>query len=360
MKKIMLLLTAMSLFFISCSDDTSTNPNIKDYTIPETYNFENVNYSGQTARLDMISEMDALIQDAKTNGTAIDINKLSAMIRNENNPFTSTELNESGKDIYSKIDPSKTSFFMDLITDMGTINTTDIAEEGKGGLVTSVDGKKSYLVSAKGWDYGEILEKGLMGALMFHQVVGYTSEDKIGSTVDNKTIVPGEGTAMQHHWDEAFGYFGATKDFPKLTEGIGYVAKYANSRNALVGLNDMLMKNGYLKGRAAINNNDDDAKWEAVKEIRKGWELTFVTTAIHYLNSAKANYTDDAMRTHTLSECYGFLWSVQFNPEKNGTIYQDALNRLGDNFWTITIADIDAVKEILANGYNLNNVANDL
>ncbi len=351
---------AMSILFISCSDDSSTNPDTKDYTVPETYNFDNVDYSGQTSRLDMIEEMDALIQDAKTNGTYIDNAKLTLMLFNDDNPFTSTELNESGKDIYSKIDPSKTSFFTDLITDMGTITTTDVAEDGKGGLVTSADGLKSYLVNAKGWDYGEILEKGLMGALMFHQVVGYTSEDKIGAAVDNKTVTEGKGTPMQHHWDEAFGYFGATKDFPKVTDGIGFVAKYANGRNALVGLNDMLMKNGYLKGRAAINNNDDDAKWEAVKEIRKGWELTFVTTAIHYLNAAKDNYTDDAMRTHTLSECYGFLWSIQFNPEKNGTYYQEALAKLGDNFWTITIADIDAAKAILANGYGLEDVANDL
>lgn len=360
MKKIVLLITAMSILFISCSDDSSTNPDTKDYTVPETYNFDNVDYSGQTDRLEMIEEMDAIIQDAKTNGTAIDIVKLNAMLRNEGNPFTSAELNESGKDIYSKIDPSKTSFFTELIADMGTITTTDVAEDGKAGLVTSADGKKSYLVSSKGWDYGEFIEKGLMGALMLHQVVGYTSEDKIGAAVDNKTITDGEGTAMQHHWDEAFGYFGATKDFPKVTDGLGFVAKYANGRNALVGLNDMLMKNGYLKGRAAINNNDDDAKWEAVKEIRKGWELTFVTTAIHYLNAAKANYTDDAMRTHTLSECYGFLWSIQFNPERNGTYYQEAIAKLGDNFWTITIADIDAAKSILANGYGLEDVANDL
>lgn len=360
MKKIILLITAMSLLFISCSDDSGTNPDPKDYTVPETYSFDNVDYSGQTARLEMIEEMDAIVQDAKSNGTPIDIAKLNAMIRNEDNPFASAELNESGKDIYSKIDPSKTSFFTELIADMGTINTTEVAEDGKGGIVTTADGKKTYLVSAKGWDYGEILEKGLMGALMFHQVVGYTSEDKIGDAVDNTTVTEGKGTPMQHHWDEAFGYFGATKDFPKVTEGISFVAKYANGRNTLIGLNDMLMKNGYLKGRAAINNNDHDAKWEAVKEIRKGWELTFVTTAIHYLNLAKANYTDDAMRTHTLSECYGFLWSVQFNPDKTGTIYQEALDKLGDNFWTITIADIDAVKEILAKGYNLENIANDL
>lgn len=360
MKKIILLITAMSLFFASCSDDSSTNPDPKDYTVPETYSFDNVNYSGQTTRLEMMEEMDAVIQEAKANGTPVDIVKLNAMLRNEGNPFVSAELNASGKDIYSKIDPSKTSFFADLIADMATTNTAAVAENGKGGLVTSADGKKIYLVNAKGWDYGEMMEKGLMGALMLHQVVSYTSEDNIGSTVDNTTVTEGTGTAMQHHWDEAFGYFGATNEFPKVTEGISFVAKYANSRNALVSLNDMLMKNGYLKGRAAINNNDSDGKWAAVKEVRKGWELTFVTTAIHYLNLAKANYTDDAMRTHTLSECYGFLWAIQFNPDRAGTNNEQAMAKLGDNFWTVTIADIDAAKEILADGYNLKNVANDL
>ena len=357
MKKIVLLITTMSLFFISCSDDSTTNPDTKDLSV---YSFDNVDYSGQTTRLEMIKEMDAVIQEAKENGTSIDIEKIHAMLRNEGNPFTSTELNESGKDIYSKIDPSRVIFITNLITDMGRINTTTKAKSGEGGLVTSADGTKSYIVNSKGWDYGEFLEKCLMGALMLHQVVGYTSEDNIGSSVDNTTIIEGEGTAMQHHWDEAFGYFGATNKFPKSTEGIGFVAKYANSRNELVGLNDMLMKNGYLKGRIAINNNDDVAKWEAVKEIRKGWELTFVTTAIHYLNFAKANYTDDAMRSHALSECFGFLWSVQFSPDKNGTYYQDALNRLGENFWNIQLENIDGAREILVNGYNLQSIANDL
>lgn len=359
MKRIVLLLIASSLLWTSCSDD-ATGPDVKEYEVPTTYNFTNVDYSGQTTRLEMIDEMDAVIKEAKANGTPIDKNKLIAMLNNEGNPFVNPDLNSSGKDIFSKIDLSNQSFFVDLINEMGEASTTAVAENGQSGVVTSLSGERTYLVNAKGHDFGEMLEKGLMGALMLHQVVGYTSEAKIGSGVDNKTVTEGKGTAMQHHWDEAFGYLGATTSFPEILEGSGFVAKYANDRNELVPLNDMLMKNGYLKGRAAINNNDDDAKWEAVKELRKGWELAFVTTAMHYLNGAKKSFTDDAMRTHQLSECWGMLWSVKFNPEKNGNFAQLAMDRLGDNFWTVTVADIDATLEILANGYSLQNVKSTL
>lgn len=360
MKKLLLVIAAFGLLLTSCDEENSTNPTKKQYEIPTTYNFDNVDYSGQTARLAMIDAIDAKLKEAITSGANVDSKVIMNMLKNEGNPFTEASLNESGKDIYSKLAISSQDFFNNLVAEMGTTPTNVAAANGVAGIVTSNNGEKKYLVNAKGHDLGELFEKGLMGALMLNQVVGYTSDEKIGDAVDNIKVIEGKGTAKQHHWDEAYGYFGATLEFPVVTDNLQYVAKYCNSRNATTGYNNKIMNNGYLKGRAAINNDDDDAKWEAVKEVRKHWELIFVTTAIHYLNAAKTNFTDDALRTHQLSECWGFLWSIQFNPEKNGNYYQEALDKMGDNFWTITIADINEAIDILANGYELQDIKDEL
>jgi len=58
-----------------------------------------------------------------------------------------------------------------------------------------------------------------MGACLYYQATSvYMGASKMD--VDNETIVPGEGTAMQHHWDEAFGYFSVPKDFPLNKSGL--------------------------------------------------------------------------------------------------------------------------------------------
>ncbi|MEZ5022552.1 MAG: DUF4856 domain-containing protein [Chitinophagales bacterium] len=40
------------------------------------------------------------------------------------------------------------------------------------------------------------------------------SDARVGDNVDNTTIEEGDNyTAMEHHWDEAFGYLGVPVDF---------------------------------------------------------------------------------------------------------------------------------------------------
>lgn len=359
MKRILLSIVALSLIAVSCSDDSTTGPDKKNYQVPSNYNFENVNFSGQTTRLAMIDEIIEKMEESRS-GTVVSSKTIIAMLNNFGNLFSDPNLNASDKNIYSKLEPNSYSFFTDLLSEMDKTDPTATAENGKGGIVQSKDGVKKYFISAKGHDFGEMMEKGLMGALMLYQVNHYLSDEEIGIGVDNKTVVEGEGTAMQHHWDEAFGYFGAPKEFPLSVEGVKFVAKYCNSKNSITNYNKLIMDEGYLRGRAAINNNDTDTKWESVKCVKKYWELIFVTTAVHYLNGAKANFTDDALRTHQLSECWGFLWAIQFNSVTKGNYYQLALDKLGDNFWDISVNQIDEAIDILTEGYKLQSIKSEL
>ena len=190
---------AIAFTLSSCKKDSS----LKDSDIPTTYNFENVNYSGQTARLAMMAEITTYMKTANVSGTVVTAAVLKDMFANENNPFTDAALNADAKDIESKTfaaDVAKIKDYMDKLAALS--GTTTVASAGVAGIATS--GTSSYLVNENGVEYRELIEKSLMGALSYYQIAAvYTSADKIGDAVDNETVIAGEGTAMEHHWDEA-------------------------------------------------------------------------------------------------------------------------------------------------------------
>jgi hypothetical protein len=173
---------------------------------------------------------------------------------------------------------------------------------------------------------------------------------------------------MQHHWDEAFGYWGVPNDFG--TEGFEYDntasyhrfwAKYTNSVDANLSVNATLMK-AFIKGREAINDKNYTARDAAISEIRSTWEMVSVAMAIHYLNGAKADLADDALRNHQLSEAVGFIWSLQFNPEQkmmDSEIVNLISNNL-DNLYEVSVADLNTVIDQLAAVYGLEAVKNNL
>ena len=74
----------------------------------------------------------------------------------------------------------------------------------------------TYLQAATGQEWTQLIEKGLMSACFASQMTGNylagIAED------DNVTAdEPAAGkyyTEMEHHWDEAYGYFTDTTDYP--------------------------------------------------------------------------------------------------------------------------------------------------
>jgi DNA-binding beta-propeller fold protein YncE len=265
------------------------------------------------------------------------------------------------KQLKNKTFESQQVIFEGLFEDFEVASQSIISGiNGTAGVVVSSDGTKAYLMNGNGLEYTQIIEKGLMGACLYYQsATVYLGNDKMN--VDNTMVTAGEGTTMQHHWDEAFGYFGVPIDFPTNSDGLAFWGKYCNDRNAILGTNIPIMNN-FLKGRAAIANNDLTARDEAIIEIQKNWELISVGTAIHYLNAAVSNFNDDALRNHALSEAAAFIYSLQFNPNKKVTNanVNDLLTLIGGdsafsnmNFYTVTEANLEAAKNQLATYYNL-------
>jgi hypothetical protein len=358
-KYILSLFALVGIFnLVSCKKKvTDPIPNAPKYDVPTSYNFEAVDYSGQTYRLDMLAEMVTYMKTGNTANTLLDAQKLKDMYANVNNQFTNTALNTSGKKLKDKTFATEVANFESYMDSIEEASTSTVAgSEGVAGVIVS--GTSKYLCSANGVEYTQIIEKGLMGAVFYYQISGvYLSEDKLGLQIDK--------ASRQHHWDEAFGYFGVPVDFPTNVTGVRFYGKYANERNALLSCNAKLM-NAYLLGRAAINNDDQETVNAQVTIIRDELERVIAATAISYMNKAKAGLADNAIRNHTLSEGAAFIKALLYNPTKKITNAQidQALAKLQTNgkynFYEVSDLEMEEVKTILSTVYGFDSIKNTL
>jgi hypothetical protein len=342
----------------ACGDDDSAGPT---YTIPTTYNFENVSYSGQTQRLGMMSELKSYMATSRTMGTALDANRLAAMFANDSANAQWNGSYEDSKQIKSKTFESVQADFDALLIELAEASQSTVAgSEGVTGVIESQDGAKSYLIGADGLDHAQVVEKSLMGACFYYQSTAvYFGADRMN--VDNEEVTPGKGTKMEHHWDEAFGYLGVPTDFPTNLDGLVFWGNYSNKRNSVLSCNQPIM-DAMLKGRAAISNDDLTARDEAIEEARETWELISVGSALHYINSGMDKFDDKALSLHGLSEAIGFIYSLQFNPSAKVTNAQvsELLTLIAGsdkfaemNLYNTTTAQLQEAKDKLAGYYSL-------
>lgn len=355
------LLSTLVIMAASCKKEDTPEPtpipNTPAYTVPVTYNFTNVYYTGQTQRIAMLDALTAYTKTGNTSGTVLDALQLKNMYSNTGNPFADSILNASGKQLKNKtfsLDQSLFESFFDSIA-LASQSTVAGSNGVAGVVVSSSDATKKYLCSASGIEYNQLIAKGLMGAVFYYQAVSVYLENI--ATADNVTVTAGQGTTMEHNWDEAFGYFGVPVDFPITLTGLKYWGSYSNQRNGVLATNSTLM-NALLKGRAAISNRDYTARDEAKTIIRDNWEKICAGSAIHYINAAKTHLTDDALRNHELSECLGFIMSLKYSTVKK--ISDAQLTQLqgyvGNNLYDVTVANLDNAKSLLSTVYGFDSV----
>lgn len=357
-----LTIAALSAFalFSSCSEDDDDG--LPTYDVPATYSFQNVNYSGQTARMAMLSELDAYIKTGN-NGAVLDAQIMKNMYANANAPFADASLNTSGKQLKDKTIATAQSVFEDYFDAVAAASKSKgaAATNGTAGILTTADNKK-YLVDANGVEYGQVITKGLMGAVFYNQAVeGYLTENKIGPATDNSNVTPGEGTKMEHHWDEAFGYFGAPTDFPANLSNLKFWANYSNQVNAALNSNKTIM-DAFIKGRAAISAKDMAGKDAAAATLRTEWERLVAASAIHELNAAKTNVADQAKKSHYLSEAIGFVMGLKYKTDRKLTDdqYAQVMAKIGTNLYNTTSSDITAAIDILSTAYKMDAIKGQL
>jgi hypothetical protein len=345
------------LSIVGCKEDPVVTEPDNTVDVPATYNFSNVSFSGQTERLDQLEELVAYIETANTPGVELDAQTMLDMFANTNGDGGGNFSFTSTKDLKSKCFELSVDKYEQIFEDAATgSQSTQAASNGVAGVMFNADSTASRLYDANGFEYAELIEKGLMGSVFYYQATTvYMGDSKMD--VDNTDVTEGEGTAMQHHWDEAYGYFGASVDFPNTTDDARFWAKYAVSRDGALNSIEEL-GTALRKGRAAIGKGNYEVRDEAIAEARAAWEKLCAGLAIHYLNSSITKIGNDYDRNHALSEGIVFIDNLLYNEER--TITQAEINevkaKIGDNFYEVTESDLAAARDQLATIFGLESV----
>ena len=345
---------------------------------PSTYDFtrneeSTVSFSGQNDRLDQLEEIKAYLKTADA-GDVISEQALLDMFANTgdngggNFSFTSDRQLKS-KTFAPDLD---NSLFEDLFARAATAsiagNMGTVAENGIAGLITRENSGNTVLVDENGREFTQLIEKGLMGAVFYNQIYNvYLSENRIGNGVENVALSEGRTyTAMEHHMDEAYGYWNAPIDF---TSGwpsergsedrfwSHYSNVVDNVRDGQLGTNSIIQE-AFIAARTAIVNNDPVERDAQRDVLYENLDLVAAATAIHYINDTIGflgeGNTGEAF--HVLSEAWAFTNALRYTPQR--VLSLDQIEEIMEsdfgadgNFWNVTALGLNKAKATIVGAY---------
>ncbi|MCC8424300.1 DUF4856 domain-containing protein [Mucilaginibacter sp. UR6-11] len=359
MKKYLSILSALTIAFMlitGCKKNDPTTEPVPVYTVPTTYNFTNANFADATTRLGMYTEISNLMKNALT-GT-FDAAKAKAMLTNTGAPFTTAAYNTSGlqlNDQFAPVFKTDAISFIDSLAKASAAASTP-ASRGKAGVgASSANAASKYALTSLGVNYAQVFNKGLMGGLVTYQIV--TTMDAVANqAIDNTAIVNG-ATAMEHAWDLAFGYWGVPVDFPTNKTGAKLWGSYSTQVDSGYKANTILMT-AFLKGRAAISAKDKATFVAQAKIIITTMERLTGAAALQEVKEAKAAISDNILRNSRVSEMYGFVYSLKYNPKRviTDTQYNALLALFPKSYYDLTLTDVNAIRDAVANQYDFNSV----
>jgi hypothetical protein len=380
-----LVFAVLSLLF-SCDEDSETpglrtKVNYSDLAADTSYptffvdanGVSTVDLAEGNARLKMFQALNYYSTSAVSANETIDATVLENMFSNTANPFsdisTSTisvsgaELNSSEVQIRNTVasshapadaEAARAEFeghFADIEIASQSVTTT--ASPGVAGKLGN------YLLDEKGIEIAQVIQKSLIGALQL-DYIGNVLLDK-GLSADNSTVVSDKNyTQLEHNWDEAYGlltlnpiYLEGATDASKNTVEFGagsYIWEYNKTNYANI-------YPAFLKGRAAIVNNDKAELHAQAMFIRTEFEKALANAALGYLEKWKTG-TTDAARAHAIGEALGFIYSLRFaNLHGVDAAFSDDLieDLVGstNGFWDLDAAKINAAADAIKAKFNL-------
>lgn len=390
------LLSTIIAVFTACSSEGNSeeiSSPIKDiddieygFVVPSTYVFERdsettISFSGQTTRIIMNKEILGYF--------SVDSGKTAAEIEaaydhtSGGQDFSTTELNDSSKSVKSKVAASDDLFGDDAVAGdaikevLSGYISRQVAEVVPNKNVTAVAGTAGVVgtryVNAKGLEYNQAFAKGSIGALLVDQVLNNylgsqrLSNEEYRTAHETETLEEGKNyTKLEHYYDEAYGYvYGdPSVDFesPVSYESDAFLFKYitrVEGDTDFAGIQDQIFS-AFKIGRAALVANDYDALNDAISVLQYQISKVIGVRAVYYLQDGKRNFAsqDTAGAFHSLSEGYGFIYSLQFtrNPD-TGIPYASAsevagwISQLeeGNGFWDLEDGTVlDAISSEIA------------
>ncbi|CAL2079946.1 DUF4856 domain-containing protein [Tenacibaculum sp. 190524A02b] len=338
MKKVILSMLAVSaMVFTSCSDDNNDpGPTKQEVVAPATYDFSdvkgnsNVSFSGQVARLKMINELKSVLgKNTKTEAQLVE------MFTNGTGFPDELGVNDSGKKLRETVAAATNSNTSSVeedalrvkidgwLKDHATTLYANWDKDASAGIAGKVvTGSRTAYVNAKGVEYNQAFAKTLIGSVIVDQVVNkyvsqkYLEDNKAGHEAGTpyKNDDTKNYTALQHGWDEAYGYvFGLETDTKSPSrEGGSLLNKYlkkVEGGKKFKGIFDEVY-NAFKLGRAAIDAKDYELVNKQAEIIRTEISKVVGVMAVYYLQKGKG--TRDANKLHSLSEGYGFVKSLRF------------------------------------------------
>ncbi len=299
-------------------------------------------------------------------GAALDATVLKNMFSNTTSPFpgaANTGLNTSGLQLRtvtaSSLSPTEAEKERQTIEAAfpaianASKSVTAVASEGKAGKLGT------YLVDEKGIEWGQIIQKSLIGAFQLDYIGNILLSDARLSA-DNTTLVAGKNyTQLEQNWDEAFGLLTANPVYggnaTATSSGESFLGSYLweYNREAFPKVHKAL-----LTGRAAIVNNDLTTLNQQATFIRTALEKAIANAALGYLGKWKTG-TTDAARAHAIGEGLGFIYGLRYAKlNKGDAAFSDGiLNTLvysvPNGFWGLTNAKIDAATTAIKTKFSL-------
>lgn len=371
------VLVAISL--TSCDKETTT-PQLRktiDYaTLTETtpYNSLFVDETGKTTvdlsngnnRYKMFQALNTYISSSISGNKQVDVAVLKNMFGNTGNAFAdSTKLNTSGVQLRNVTASSWSTTEAEKVKAYFETYFTLTAEASKSVTATAAKGKAgklgTYLVDERGIEPIQIIQKSLIGAMQY-DYIGNVLLTK-GLDADNSTLVPGKNyTQLEQNWDEAYGLLtlnqvylkGSTDATRGTTEfALGsYIWEYNKGAYAKI-------HPAFLKGRAAIINNDKAELKKQADFIKAEMEKAIAASALGYLGPKYIAATTDAARAHAIGEGLGFIYSLRF-ATVNGAdaAFSDAIIKAlvldsAGGFWDLTPSKLTAASDAIKAKFKL-------
>jgi len=325
-KKLLYFLSFMLMFSIGCEDEEAADNDTDTMTMetPTEFVFESrfeehagessVSYSGQVVRNLLVNDIKSLIASNVGGGNTAIINSMMANDDPNLAIYTGSSLNT----LQTKYHDISTSQLNDRLAAVTSYDDPGYGANAQDMITGWVAESEMYSVRPGGLDLGQMTQKVMWGAIAYWQGTSkYMS--KIPND-DNTMSDDGDPyTAMEHHWDESFGYFGAARDYNtgysddtdrktdpyndsngdglidfKTEYNMGW-AVTAAKRDLVDGVSvdydfTKTIFDAYLEGRTLIYNQAPLDEILVQRDIiLNTWEKVVAAVSIHYINDTMSD-----------------------------------------------------------------------
>ena len=325
-KKLLYFLSFMLMLFIGCEDEEAADNDTDTMTMetPTEFVFESrfeehagessVSYSGQVVRNLLVNDIKSLIASNVGGGNTATINSMMANDDPNLAIYTGSSLNT----LQTKYHDISTSQLNDRLAAVTSYTDPGYGANAQDMITGWIAESEGYSVRPGGLDLGQMTQKVMWGAIAYWQGTSkYMS--KIPND-DNTMSDDGDPyTAMEHHWDESFGYFGAARDYNtgysddtdrktdpyndsngdglidfKTEYNMGW-AVTAAKRDLVDGVSvdydfTKTIFDAYLEGRTLIYNQAPLDEILVQRDIiLNTWEKVVAAVSIHYINDTMSD-----------------------------------------------------------------------